>query len=342
MLFEDFPLSITKYPENIRIPYFYIIRNKNTGVKYVGVKWAQNANPNNLWKKYFTSSKVVAQIIEDNGPDIFEIIHVISQDDLGESVYDYETDFLLTYSCTKSSDWYNISNNMGDLDVSSEEAKASLRKTNTSRHGFPVALQNPELQKKKMATCRVLYGGNSPMCDLEVQEKSKATNIIRLGVPYPMQSPEVLQKSVDTCTDVYGFPYANQSPQVKAKIEETMKKNFKEGHNTRTPEGRKLLSKRSYDRWDNSTEIIQCPYCDVSSINNGTMVQHHFDRCKNNPNRVIVASPIITQEARDKMSKASKLAWANKPLLKCPYCNKETKSESVFSRWHGENCKSKV
>lgn len=57
------------------IPYTYLIRSLQTGDVYYGVKFAKGCTPSQFWKKYFTSSKVVAEMIEWYGKDsfVFEI-----------------------------------------------------------------------------------------------------------------------------------------------------------------------------------------------------------------------------------------------------------------------------
>lgn len=59
------------------IPYVYIIKNKTTGLKYLGVRYARNCHPNDFWKKYFTSSSLVKKLIDVYGKDDFyiKIIH---------------------------------------------------------------------------------------------------------------------------------------------------------------------------------------------------------------------------------------------------------------------------
>jgi hypothetical protein len=47
------------------IPYTYIVKNKTTGLFYYGVKISKlDANPKLFWQRYFTSSRLVKQLIE--------------------------------------------------------------------------------------------------------------------------------------------------------------------------------------------------------------------------------------------------------------------------------------
>lgn len=57
--------------------YFYKIRNKHTGQYYVGSQYGKNANSKDLWKTYFTSSKLV----KEQGYENFEIVSIVERED---------------------------------------------------------------------------------------------------------------------------------------------------------------------------------------------------------------------------------------------------------------------
>lgn len=59
------------------IPYIYWLKNKSTGKKYIGVRWAKNCSPEDFWIEYFTSSPSVHKLIEIFGVEDFEykILH---------------------------------------------------------------------------------------------------------------------------------------------------------------------------------------------------------------------------------------------------------------------------
>lgn len=65
---EEFP-AMTIYK-----PYTYLIGWSSLNKYYYGVRYAKNCNPNDFWKKYFTSSKYVQELRESKGePDIIQI-----------------------------------------------------------------------------------------------------------------------------------------------------------------------------------------------------------------------------------------------------------------------------
>jgi hypothetical protein len=53
-------------------PYVYFLMNKTTGLKYIGAKYAKNADHRTFWKNYFTSSKHVKKLIDLFGKDDFK------------------------------------------------------------------------------------------------------------------------------------------------------------------------------------------------------------------------------------------------------------------------------
>ena len=57
------------------IPFTYLIKHIPTNKYYYGVRFRKNCNPNDLWTKYFTSSKKVKLLIKKYGKKsfIFEI-----------------------------------------------------------------------------------------------------------------------------------------------------------------------------------------------------------------------------------------------------------------------------
>lgn len=65
------------------MPYTYILEWAAHNKRYIGARWSKNCHPNDLWSKYFTSSKYVKQFVKENGaPDIILI----------DQVFDHQND----------------------------------------------------------------------------------------------------------------------------------------------------------------------------------------------------------------------------------------------------------
>jgi len=56
---------------DIYIPYSYVLFHIPTKKRYYGIQYGKNANPSNLWTTYFTSSKIVHNLIEKYGKESF-------------------------------------------------------------------------------------------------------------------------------------------------------------------------------------------------------------------------------------------------------------------------------
>ena len=72
--------------KNANMKYFYKIREKTTGKYYVGCQWRKDADHNNFWVTYFTSSKYIKEQPKEN----FEVLRVEAREDARE----YEARYL--------------------------------------------------------------------------------------------------------------------------------------------------------------------------------------------------------------------------------------------------------
>lgn len=53
-------------------PFTYLLVHLPTGRRYYGVRFKKGCSPTDLWTKYFSSSKVVKELIKRDGPAAFE------------------------------------------------------------------------------------------------------------------------------------------------------------------------------------------------------------------------------------------------------------------------------
>lgn len=92
-------------------PYFYIIGWSKHEIFYCGIEFGKSkkiANPNNLWKTYFTSSDYVQQFRRENGePDIIEIVEIFENKN---QALEYEEKFITEHVMTNQHNWLNRNN----------------------------------------------------------------------------------------------------------------------------------------------------------------------------------------------------------------------------------------
>lgn len=87
-------------------PYTYLIGWTNHNKWYYGVRYAANANPNDLWKTYFTSSKYVKKFIgEYDNPDIIQIRKIFQSK---QSAILWEQKVLQRLNVRHDDKWLNI------------------------------------------------------------------------------------------------------------------------------------------------------------------------------------------------------------------------------------------
>ena len=99
------------------LSYVYIVKNKSTKMFYIGVKYAKNAHPGQLWVTYFTSSNRVRNLIKKFGEDDFTY-RILAKFDSKYSALEFERNAISKYikhprclnqhtNCTGDEDSFN-------------------------------------------------------------------------------------------------------------------------------------------------------------------------------------------------------------------------------------------
>jgi hypothetical protein len=247
-------------------PYFYIIKNKHTGLRYSGARWAVNCHPSEFMTEsgYCTSSNTIAEIIKSDGLDVFEVEKIVTDFD-GISAYDYETAFLVENDCAGSDQWYNCHNNMG-FDFGSEGFKKHM----IMKHGVENAMDSKEFKDKQKQTNLDRFGVEYTMQNTEVKEKAKQTNLGKFGVEHAAQNEAVKAKTKQTNLDRRGVEHPMHDEEVKAKLKTTNIDRYGAPHHTQSEAYRNTF--------------YTCKHCDMKSNNASNMKRYHNDNCKHKPN----------------------------------------------------------
>lgn len=124
-----------------RLEYVYLIRHIPSGKFYVGSKFAKiNCHPDLFWNKehkhgYFTSSKIIKQMIVQDGIESFEVVYISERPN--NDSREFEAAFLKIVDAAKSDNWINLSNSDGKFHrpkVCSVETRAKLSASHTGKH----------------------------------------------------------------------------------------------------------------------------------------------------------------------------------------------------------------
>ena len=103
-------------------PYTYLIRHRPTGKVYYGFRAANKTEPiDDLWKRYFTSSQKVQQLIEETGADSFDV-EIRRIFETKEQAIAWETRVLRRCQVLKDDRWIN-QNIAGYIEPTEESRK---------------------------------------------------------------------------------------------------------------------------------------------------------------------------------------------------------------------------
>lgn len=90
-------------------PFTYCITFIPTGEKYYGSRYGKGCHPDTLWTSYFTSSKVIQQLILEHGKDAF-VVSIRKTFNTAKEARKWETTFLNKVEAAQSNEWLNQHN----------------------------------------------------------------------------------------------------------------------------------------------------------------------------------------------------------------------------------------
>jgi hypothetical protein len=248
------------------IPYTYRITHLPSGRHYYGARYAKDCHPCDLWAKYFTSSKVVKKLIEQDGKEAFSYEVRRTFKTVGECI-DWEHKVLCRLKVHRNNSWLNLHTHK------SREPKDN-QAIMLKKYGVAHAMQISEVRQKIKATNMDRYGVEHNSQSKVFQEKCKATNLERLGYEYAMKNPYIKQKAKATNLEKYGCENPMQNSDVARKVEASIEAKYGVKNYFMTEEGR-----RKAGEWHKTAPLKICNKCGYSSRESSLMERHHFDNC---------------------------------------------------------------
>ena len=177
------------------LAYTYLIKCPN-GKSYYGYRSANETSPeDDLWKHYFTSSKVIAELREQYSDDEF-IATIDKTFATAEEAVKYEEFFLTENDCAGSDEWVNKKNSSGEWhNVGGYKlSEKTKRKMSEAQKGKTVSLETRrkmgewqkgrklcEETKKKLSEanggdnhpCWGKFGDSHPRYGIKTSEEAK-------------------------------------------------------------------------------------------------------------------------------------------------------------------------
>ena len=228
---------------------------------YYGVRYSKSAHPSDLWKTYFTSSRVVKEFREAYGEPKCFVDRVF--DDPKEAVQ-YENAVLVENSAATSRFWLNKSNGHGDYYVSSQTAA----KSGETQRGK--VLSESHKRKLSIASRKVWSDPEMKRLQSERLKGRKDTDEVRANKKAAQNRPENIEK--------------NRLANLGKKRTLEQKKRYSEAAKRRS-EDSEFLKKlgNAVSEAKKKSPIRVCPHC-FKEGKGGGMTIYHFDNCRKKPN----------------------------------------------------------
>jgi len=130
------------------LPYTYIIKFKLTGQVYYGVRFAKGCSPDDLWKTYFTSSKVVKSLIKEHGKEAFDY-EIRKTFDTADAAREWEEKVLQRMKVVSDDKWLNKTDKKSFIPPKNyKHSPDSIQKIIDSKIGFKFSKESREKMSK--------------------------------------------------------------------------------------------------------------------------------------------------------------------------------------------------
>jgi hypothetical protein len=182
---------------NIYTPFAYCITFISTGKRYYGVRYTEKevAHPSQLWTTYFTSSKIIADLIEEYGEDSFTF-KVRKTFKTRAEALSWENKFLTRINAAKHPEWLNGHNGgttFCDTPESIQKAKDTKKRRLELGEISNSIPPNWKGKSRSVTMCnRLSKSKMGHEVTIETREKLRETNLGK------KQSNSTIQKRAET------------------------------------------------------------------------------------------------------------------------------------------------
>lgn len=183
-----------------RTPFTYLIHCTVTNQYYYGSRYGKGCDPSQLWTTYFTSSKVVKQLILEHGKEAFttKITRVF---DTKEEARNWEYRFLCRVQASTKSNWLNQHNGDGDfLNKGGRKlSEAHRKKLSEAFKGIPKPGTSTAMRGNTHNKGKKFTEESKAKCSV-----SKVGNKNRKGIPHSKEMRQIISER--TSAALKGIP----------------------------------------------------------------------------------------------------------------------------------------
>lgn len=167
-------------------PYTYLIGWSNLDKWYYGVRFAKNCHPNDLWIRYFTSSKYVALLREEHGePDVVQVRKTFETSDAARK---WELTVLQRMNVVSNARWVNRAvNNSIDPDCYREIARERMLSNNPMKNSETARRVGKKTSERNRKT----------FSKMTVEERKKFGSPGETNPFYGKRHPKELQEQIN-------------------------------------------------------------------------------------------------------------------------------------------------
>ena len=237
-------------------PYTYIIKHKPTGKVYYGFRAANKLKPkDDLWKRYFTSSLKIKQLIKETGIDSFEV-EIRREFKTKEQAIAWEIKVLRRCKVLIDDRWIN--QNIAGYIIPTKESRKKIS-------DFHKGKKKSEEHKNKISS--------------SLKNKPKTSKVY--------QSKEYREKmsvlKSGTNNSMYGKKHTDETKQSIGRKNREIQLSKGNNHHMKkviwTDERRQQMREKRLKRKNNKPNLIICPYCN-RNIPDNVFTRWHGDNCK--------------------------------------------------------------
>jgi hypothetical protein len=157
------------------IPFSYHLYHTPTKKHYYGIKYSSGFGPDDLWIRYFSSSKIIKSLISEYGKDSF-IVTVRKIFDTGKQAVLWEHRLLTRIKAAQREDWINRHNGNKKFHWSEPHSEKTKQKLKSKLTG----LKRSDQTKQKMRESAI------------IREEKKRLN----GYKMPISAVEKAKKTI--------------------------------------------------------------------------------------------------------------------------------------------------
>lgn len=317
------------------IPYTYLITFLPTGQYYYGVRFKKGCSPEDFWTKYFTSSKYIADLIEEYGKDSFSIEirkTFLTKDD----AILWEQRFLTRVNAAKNPKFLNKSNgNKQYFDFTgvkrpehSERMKGENNPAKKPGVGAKISEANRNRSPEVRAKLSAANLRRDPEIYARVSEKNKGKK----------HSAETISKLSQIALDRDKI----LCPHCKTSATPSLFARWHGDNCLEVTSAPRVSNKEANEKHSNTVNseewkasaYKECPHCNKLS-DPGNYVKNHGDNCK----KFTGISSAANKKAQEtRLKTISDPEWKAKNYKTCEHCGKLS-DPGNHAKHHGIKCK---